>query len=338
MKSSLDNNYRASQWPLPPRQETATGDPRRVGVELEFSGMDIESIAGIMLSELGGEAEVISPYEQILRDSSLGTFGLELDYGYLKQLGRERNIEEDSDLEQFGEALLKLVAEQLVPHEIVSPPIAMGDLWQLGDLLQRLRQAGAKGTRHAAVYAFGLHLNPELPDLEAPTILAYMRSFLCLYEWLVEREQVDLSRRITPYIDPFPRKYVTRVLDADYSPDLPLLIDDYLKFNATRNRALDMLPLFSHLDAPRVRAAVDDDRVNPRPTLHYRLPNCQVDEGNWSLASPWRNWLQVEALASDERRLALACRAYRQHLDSPAGGLFRDWPEGVSRWLLPELL
>lgn len=338
MKSSLENSYRASQWPLPPELCTADGAARRVGMELEFSGVEIDSIAAIMVAQLGGEAEVISPYEQVVRDTALGTFGLELDYSYLKRLGRERNLADDTELEQLGESLLKLVAEQLVPHEIVSPPIDMGDLWRLGDLLQRLRQAGAKGTRHAAVYAFGLHMNQELPDLTAGTILAYMRSFLCLYEWLVEREQVDLSRRITPYIDPFPRKYVLQVLDPDYTPDMTTLIDDYLALNATRNRALDMLPLFTHLDEARVRAAVDDDRVKGRPTLHYRLPNCQVDEGNWSLASPWRNWLQVEALACDERRLELVCRAYRRHFDAPAAGLFHDWPEAVSRWLLPELL
>ncbi|WP_206613485.1 amidoligase family protein [Parahaliea mediterranea] len=338
MKNRDDDSYRAGLWPMPPATRTAQGQPRRMGVELEFSGLDIEAIAGAVLSELGGEAEVISAYEQKLHNTAFGTFGLELDYTYLKQLGRERNLAEESELEQFGESLLKLVAEQVVPHEVVSPPIPMQQLWRLGALLQRLRQAGAKGTRHAAVYAFGLHFNPELPDLGAPTILAYLRSFLCLYEWLVEREQVDLSRRITPYIAPFPRKYVHKVLDADYAPDLATLIDDYLAHNPTRNRALDMLPLFTHLDAARVKKAVADKRVGSRPTLHYRLPNCQIDEGNWSLASPWRNWLQVETLACDERRLARMCRAYRQHFDAPAGGLFHDWPEAMSRWLLPELL
>ncbi|TXS91836.1 alpha-L-fucosidase [Parahaliea aestuarii] len=323
---------------MPPKTLTQEGKPRRVGVELEFSGLDIERIAGLMLAELGGEAEVVSAYEQKLHNTSLGSFGLELDYAYLKQLGRERNLAEESELEQLGESLLKLVAEQLVPHEVVSPPIPMQELWRLGALLQRLREAGAKGTRHAAVYAFGLHLNPELPDLSATTILAYLRSFLCLYEWLLEREEVDLSRRITPYIAPFPRKYVVRVLDADYAPDLPTLIDDYLAHNATRNRALDLLPLFTYLDAERVKRAVTDGRVGSRPTLHYRLPNCQIDEGSWSLASPWRNWLQVETLACDERRLALVCRAYRRHFDAPAGGLFHDWPQAMSRWLLPELL
>jgi Putative amidoligase enzyme len=339
VKASDNDSYRSRLWLLPPRTATASGEPRRVGVELEFAGLSLERIGELVIAELGGHRKVISPYEHKVLGTALGDIGLELDFGYLKRLGRERDpAAEVDDLEHLGESLLKLLAEQVVPYELVSPPIRMGELWHLGDLLTRLRLAGAKGTNHAPLYAFGLHLNPELPDLSVTTILAYLRAFLCLYEWLLERSRVDLSRRVTPYIDPFPRAYVEQVIDDSYRPDLSRLIDDYLEHNPTRNRALDMLPLFTHLDADRVRDAIDDDRVKARPTLHYRLPNCQLDEAGWSLAQPWRDWLQVEALASDPPRLARMRRGYRLHLRAPAGGLFRDWPQACSRWLLPELL
>ncbi len=338
-QSDMSDRYRASLWPLPPAANTAAGEARRVGVELEFTGVEIGDIAASVIAELGGEAEVVSPYEQVVTGSRLGDFRLELDYAYLKQLGREREPGADfSELDHLGESLLKLLAEQLVPYEVVSPPIAMHELWRLGDLFTRLRGKGAKGTNHATVYAFGLHLNPELPDLELDTVLSYMRAFLCLYEWLLERSRVNLSRRITPYIDPFPRDYLKQVLAADYAPDMGELISDYLRANPTRNRALDMLPLFAHLDDARVRAAVADDRIKARPTLHYRLPNCQIDEAGWSLAQPWRDWLQVEALANDPQRLEDMQARYLRHLRGPVGGLFGDWPEASSHWLLPELL
>lgn len=333
------DTYRAQLWPQPPRTHTAEGAPRRIGVELEFAGLTIERIAELVVAELGGTANVVSAYEQMVAGTVVGDIGLELDYSYLKRLGRERDpAAEINELDQLGESLLKLLAEQVVPFEIVGPPIEMPELWRLGDLLKRLRLAGAKGTRHAPIYAFGLHLNPEMPDLEAATIVAYLRAFMCLYEWLLERSQVDLSRRVTPYIDPFPKAYLKLLLQEDYAPDMGQLIDDYLLHNATRNRALDMLPLFTHIDAERVRAVVKDDRVNARPTLHYRLPNCQIDEPGWSLVQPWRDWLQVEALACDPARLERARRAYRQLLQGPVGGFFSDWPEASSRWLLPELL
>ncbi|MBN7795998.1 amidoligase family protein [Parahaliea mediterranea] len=339
MNTRCDDNYRAGLWPLPPRTRTSAGGMRRVGVEIEFAGLAIERIAELVVAELGGRAHVISPYEQQVAGTVLGDIGLELDYSYLKRLGRERDpTAEVNELDQLGESLLKLLAEQVVPYEIVTAPIAMSGLWRLGELLTRLRLAGARGTNHAPIYAFGLHLNHEMPDLSAATILAYLRAFLCLYEWLLERSHVNLSRRLTPYIDPFPRDYVKRVIAEDYAPDLAGLIDDYLRYNPTRNRALDLLPLFSHIDPERVRAVVDDDRVKARPALHYRLPNCQVDEPNWSLARPWRDWLQVEVLACDPSRLERIRRGYRRHLNGPVGGLFQDWPEACSRWLLPELL
>ncbi len=333
------NSYRAQLWPMPARTQAQGKGMRRLGVELEFSGLDIDRITEIVQQELGGEIDKVSDYEYFIRDTTLGDFGVELDFAYLKKLGRERDSEVAIDNpDDLAESLLALLARQVVPYEIVTPPLAMDEVWRLETLFQRLRHAGAKGTRHALANAFGLHLNPEMPDLSAETILCYLRAFLCLFDWLKERSEVDLSRRITPYIDPFEKAYIQLVLAEDYAPDMSQLIDDYLAHNPTRNRALDMLPLFCHIDEPRLRAVVDDDRVKPRPTLHYRLPNCLIDEPDWALVHPWRDWLQIEALACDPQRLDAVCRGYRKYLNKPASGLFKDWSKTCTRWLLPELL
>ena len=336
--TGLSDDYRESQWPMPPRTENQEGQPRRLGVELEFSGIPLDRVVDLMRKHLGGEVKTVSPYELFLRDSSLGDFAVELDFAWLKRRGRARALEDNPDeLGQFGESVLKLAAEQVVPFEIVSPPIAMAQLWRLGDLFQVLRQAGAEGTSVAPHYAYGLHLNPEMPDLEAATILAYLRAFVCLFDWLRERSKVNISRRITPYIDPFEKPYIKLLLQQDYAPEQAQLIDDYLRHNPTRNRALDMLPLLAHLDEKRVRKAVADDRIKSRPTLHYRLPNCEIDDPNWSLVQPWRAWLQVEALACDPPRLQRITRRYQEHLSGLAGGLFGDWAEVSAEYLLPEL-
>lgn len=338
MTTTLTDSYRARQWPMPPRTETRAGEPRRLGVELEFSGIPLDRVVDLMQKHLGGEIETVSPYELFLRNSSLGDFAVELDFAWLKRRGRQRALEDVPDeLGQLGESVLKLAAEQVVPFEIVSPPIDMADIWRLGDLFQVLRQAGAEGTSVAPHYAYGLHLNPEMPDLDTATILAYLRAFVCLFDWLRERSKVNISRRITPYIDPFEKPYVRLLLQEDYAPKQAQLIDDYLRHNSTRNRALDMLPLFAHLDEKRVRRAVADDRVKSRPTLHYRLPNCEIDDPNWSLAQPWRGWLQVEALACDPQRLQPITQQYREHLSGLAGGLFGDWADISAGFLLPEL-
>lgn len=338
MTKSLDA-YRKSLWPLPQQTQTTAGKMRRLGVEIEFTGMEIDAIVDVIISLYGGKADAISEYEINVVDSSLGTFGVELDFSYIKRISRERREATDnSDLEELAEAIVGAIAKQLVPFEVVAPPIAMDELWQLETLFQKLRDSDAQGTHGSAKNAFGLQLNPEMPDCNADTIRDYLRAFLCLYDWLKMRCDVDFSRRLTSYVDPFGKDYVKLLLREDYQPDIGQLIDDYLQYNPTRNRALDMLPLFSHIDDDRLRRKVQDDRVKPRPTLHYRLPNSLIDDPQWGLIHPYRDWLQVDNLAMDKKRLDAVCQAYRRYLDKPTANLFTNWANSVSSWLIPELL
>lgn len=236
----------------------------------------------------------------------------------------------------MAEDLLRAGAEQVVPFEIVSPPIPMDQLTSVERLIQQLRQAGAQGTKAGLAYAFGMQFNPELPQTDAQTLLRYLKAFFCLFDWLKTRAEVDWTRRLTLYTDPFPRPYVRKVIDPAYWPSIKTLIDDYLDANPTRNRALDMLPMFMHLDAERVKAVVDDSRVKSRPTLHYRLPNCEVDAPSWGLYQAWDDWLQVEHLATEPERLERVCRKYLTHMNRPFSCLFKSWKQKLEPWLIPD--
>jgi hypothetical protein len=338
MSKSLAN-YRKQLWPLPMQRNTSAENERRLGVEIEFTGMEINDIVDVIIKQYGGTAEAVSDYEINVVDGQLGTFGVELDFSYIKRLSRERHESADSnDLEELAEAIVGAIAKQLVPFEVVAPPIAMSDLWQLEDLFNTLRDSDAQGTHASAKNAFGLQLNPEMPDCEADTIRDYLRAFLCLFDWLKMRCDVDFSRRLTSYVDPFCKDYMRLILKPGYQPDIATLIDDYLDYNPTRNRALDMLPLFAHIDEKRLRARIDDDRVKARPTLHYRLPNSLIDDPQWGLIHPYRDWLQVDNLAMDKSRLEEVCKAYRHYLDNPTANLFTNWSQSVRQWLIPELL
>ena len=84
----------------------------------------------------------------------------------------------------------------------------------------------------------------------------------------------------------------------DYPATADRLIDDYVRFNPTRNRPLDMLPVLACLDRERTLAAVEDPHLTkPRPAFHYRMPNSLLDEPDWrvrasgtrgSSSSGWR--------------------------------------------------
>lgn len=326
------------EWHLPKRTSNYEGKPRRVGIEIEMGGIEPRIITDILVDLYGGSTHWESPFSILINATSFGDFRLELDSEFVKGLGKKSSVSGHPDdqidsLEKFSLAAVGLAAEQLVPWEIVSPPIEITRLAELSPLVERLRHRGARGTRHAARYAFGVHFNPEAPSLEAGPLLDIFRAYLCLYDWIAAGEQVDFSRQLTPYIKHFPKKYISLVVNRNYQPDLQGLMDDYLLANPTRNRSLDLLPLFAHIDEDRVRRAVDDPRIKSRPTFHYRLPNCDIDNPDWNLSQPWERWYQVEKLAEDIPRLRRCCAAYQEYLAEINLPFDQTWARGVTRFL-----
>ncbi len=319
---------------LPPITRRADGGMRRVGVEIEFSGLSLDETADVLLSLLGGPARSQGRYEIEIDGDPAGAWQVELDFEFLKALGR-REIAADlgGALQELAEDTVRAIAERIVPVEAVGPPLPMDRLGDVNLLIERLRAAGARGTSDDPTYAFGLQLNPEMPDTDAATLRGYLQAYLCLEDWLRGRVQVNLTRRLTFFADPFPKDYARMVVDDAYAPSRADLIDDYLHANPTRNRGLDLLPLFAHVDEKRVRSVVDDERVKARPTLHYRLPNSEIDRPDWSLRDAWQDWLVLERLVAEPRRLAACCREYSAFLDRPLSGLTDDWAVRTGRWL-----
>ena len=61
---------------------------------------------------------------------------------------------------------------------------------------------------------------------------------------------------------------------------------------------LEELGTLAYLDRDRVmRAAKERHLIKGRPAFHYRLPNCLVDEPDWTVAREWNTWVAVERLA-----------------------------------------
>jgi hypothetical protein len=109
-------------------------------------------------------------------------------------------------------------------------------------------------------------------------------------------------------------------------------MDGYLKHNASRNRALDLLPLLTHIDAQRVRRAVSDPKIKARPTFHYRLPNCQIDKPDWNLAQSWNTWWVVEELANMPQELERLKTRFLA-MNRPLIGVSRgDWTHLIRTW------
>jgi uncharacterized membrane protein YdjX (TVP38/TMEM64 family) len=303
---------------LPPKTHDHTGKPRTVGVEVEFAVLDLESASKKIQELFGGEIVPVHEYEMRIRNTSLGEFRVEVDSHPLHELASKRR--RGSPIRWFERAkgaLLGAVAETITPHELATPPLQFEQLADVDRLVHALGRAGAQGTDDSILHVLGVHFNPSMPSGDPRELRDYIRAYVLLHDELVEALHVDTARRVMRFATAYPVAYARKVLDPDYAPDLPQLIHDYLEHNATRNRGLDLLPLFTHFDAERVRRATKDPRINGRPTFHFRLPNSEIGDPAWRVSDEWRLWLEVERLASEPARLAALGRAALERFEQP---------------------
>jgi len=332
-KRAISNSTEKNTNEFLPLQRDCT-----VGFELEFSGLSVQQTLDTLQHKLQGHVQRVSLAERTITHDELGDFQIELDWSYLKKLAKEQS--------ETGEKAwlqdLQQLAEKVVPMEVVCPPLTLTQCEQLLPLVDSLREAGARGTDESWIAAYGVHVNASVPmadngdddeSISAEVIHRYLQAYGLLQWWLFDALQVDTTRKVSPYIDKYPESYL-RVLLSHESVTMPLLISDYLEHNASRNRALDMLPLFAHIDPDRVYKAVGDDKIKSRPTFHFRLPNCHVERPDWNLTESWKGWWVIEQLANDGKALAY-WRDEFLALSRPLMGVSEtDWKRRMQAWLV----
>jgi len=322
-------------YTLPPIANNAKGDQRTVGLELEFAGIEIDETAQIIQKLYGGQIEKVHRYNYEILGTELGHFRVELDARILRRMASQNllaklgiDVEEDS-IGKSIEDIVDRLARVVVPLEIVMPPVPIQELHQLEELRDQLQKNRAEGTLTSIIHVFGMHINVEAPDLQITTLLKYLRSFIILYPWLLETLEVDISRRISPFVDPFPVRYARKILEPSYNPDRKQFIRDYLNFNPTRNRPVDMMPIFGMLEPELIQPVMEGEKNDPRPTFHYRLPNSRIDDPDWLFEDEWNHWLAVERLAADEEMLHKLSRLYLVRKKETLISFYREWSATV---------
>lgn len=327
----MTDKYRCK---MPPVTRNSEGEERKVGVEIELSGLGYDELVDHTARLLGGQPSLTSRYVTTI-STEAGDYTVELDSDPIKDLdlADERLPSRIRELGNHAMEVIDFAAEKIVPLEIVGPPLPLSQLETIETLTDALRDLGAEGSREALYFAFGLQLNPELPDLEPGTLVRYLQTFAALYDWLKARHQIDISRKFTTYIEPWSSKYCDRLMADDYAPDLTALMTDYLDENPTRNRALDLLPLFAHLDSDLLARYTDDPRIKSRPTLHYRLPDCDIDNPDWHFSTVWNDWVILEQIANAPDQLADLRAKYREAQSFSFRNLTTSWRELTEQWL-----
>jgi hypothetical protein len=290
----------------PPVLVAADGALRRVGVEIEFLGLSARIAAEAVVRHFGGDLEAEDPHAFRIRGTRLGSMSIETDLRYVHP---KRHPGLGLRLGDRAAEWLGAMVSPFVPRELITDPISVARLPEVNEIVSILRMAGARGRGAVLLDSLGLHFNIDPPRLDAKTITAYLKAFLLLDEGF-RRDIARGSSRLALVLPPdYPRTYIRHVLAPDYWPDLSTLSDDYLAANPTRKRALDLLPLFAHLDEERVRSVLPREKIGPRPVFHYRLPQAHLSDPNWSIMPDWERWLTVERLASDTDRLSAMGRA-----------------------------
>jgi hypothetical protein len=324
---------------LPPRTLNDRGEKRTVGFELEFGGIDLFEASAIILQLFGGRIEKENNY-RFLAHTSIGMFSLEADADFLQknQSGKIlSNIGLDPNHSRIAHnfaGTLNSIAEKISPFEIGTPPLPIDRLETVERIREQLYLHCATGTKSSLIAAFGMQINPESPDMRVETILSFVRAFFLLFDWLYEESEIPLSRKIAPFIHDFPTEYVDLVLAVDYRPSLNQFMHDYLEYSPTRNRPLDLLPLFAFLDRETVFSyPVEQDMVKARPTFHYRLPNSQMDDPDWTIASDWNKWVEIEKLAEDPHRIRRMSQDYFQTREESFVFSRAKWIEKTRSWI-----
>lgn len=293
--------------PALPGTTDSHGSERLLGVEVEFGGLD-EGVAARLLAEASPGAHVTREDSELkVSDTPFGTCKLYIDTTF-----------RDRDDTALGRAALDL-ARNVVPVELVTEPFSPTLLPQLDALLDRYVEAGATGTRDGLFLGFGVHLNVQIASDGADHLWSVLTAFALAEPLLRDSYAIDLSRRALPFVDPYPARLAdTLCMGAPGSVEA--LAQCYFDATTSRNHALDMLPIFSHLVPDMTRNALAHGAggtVSARPAYHYRMPDCRIDEPRWSLVGEWSLWCAIEALAEDRRTLMALCDAWQEMRQDP---------------------
>lgn len=282
-----------------PSPLTVNGSARQVGVEVEVGKLTAEEIAKGISQICGGAAREIGVHSWLVESTEFGDVEVYLDTRFRKDA--------ESWLAKSGLDLAQLV----VPVEIVTPPMPPSLLTRLDEVVCALARQGAVGTSAGILLGFGVHLNVEIADKTAAHIGGVATSFALLEDALRTSMQIDTSRRLLPFAAPYPLSLIDRLV-AERCNKIDDVIALYVDENPTRNCSLDLMPILMDLAPELVADRVRDKGISARPTFHYRLPDCRLDEAGWSITREWNRWTIVEQAAHAEI-LSKLCSAWLEH-------------------------
>lgn len=288
-------------FPALPFETTVDGLDRLCGIEIEFAGPTELETGNLIAKKFGGTVKDGGDHSVTVCDTRFGDIEVELDITLRKR----------HDLPFLNEGLDAM--RGLIPVEVVTPPLSRAQLEDFNTICTGLRRIGAMGSRSGVLLGFGVHVNPEVVAPDHRFTLDTIAAYAMLEPWLRDKEQVDTTRRVMPFIGAWPKGLISDLAHTEFDmlADLMRMAANHIE---SRNLSLDLLPLFKHAE-PDLFADLFDihDKTSARPTFHFRLPDSRIDETDWSLRQPWQLWRQVEQVAANDTLLAALKDAWKTH-------------------------
>ncbi len=182
-------------------------DLRKVGFEIEYSGLELEESVEIIKNTFGGTVKSDNRYYYTIENTMVGDFTVKIDSSFLYEekyneildkLGINKILQnQDHNLSNKIEKALEDINSGFIPNEIVTPPVSINKLDTFDPLIKEMKNKKAKGTSESIIYAFATHINKETPSLDVHIILRYLQSFLLVYDWLFKELKIDFTRKLT---------------------------------------------------------------------------------------------------------------------------------------------
>ena len=290
---------------------------KRVGVEIEFANLTVRQAADAIVGApgVGGKVVMKNPHVAIIEGGALDGAHVELDSRFANPAPEGERDFMDEMLDAFDMRGRAADAASLIaPVELSTQPIAEKDLHIVDAAIKALREAGATGTKDSPFAAYGLHLNCELDPPDPDRAVRIAAAYAFAEDWVRWRVAPDLSRRATPFVDPYPPVLtygLSRRLrrgELNYATFLEL----YALWCPTRNHGLDMWPLLGWLDQKAASRVCLTKIKRARPAFHYRLPDCDLADPGWGPAADLAIWRKIERIGDDPDLLELARKTWAE--------------------------
>lgn len=318
---SLQSDRSSDFAPL--RSDTSSGTARKVGLEIEFAGLSPEAATECVVRRLGGRDVRNAPGDWTIRNSAIGRISLYLDTAF--------RPETDSAVARMGIDM----ARSVVPMEIVTEPLPCTALPRIEALLNDLAAEGGHGGSESLFVGCGLHLNVDLADREEGSDLPRIAlAYALLERWMRRRSPPEASRRLLPFVDPYPVDLVTEMARVGPGLERDGLFGLLSRHRVGRNHGLDLLPAWAAVAPESYQAdGPEDEAVSARPTYHYRLPDCRIGDADWSLAYEWNRWRLIEIVAGRDDLLEPLCGHWLALRSAPLFPERSAWHDAVTKTL-----